>query len=123
MQAKLMTIDGDRRAAAWLRAGTRVIVVSKDDALENTVELLRRSQITASFFTPACIASINDIRRKLGETQSHQPVLTRGPGPPAPLPFPSVTGGSALIAPELSVPTRVPAAPALAQPWLPAPIS
>jgi len=121
MQAKLMAIDGDRRAAAWLRAGTRVIVVSKDDALENTVELLRRSQITASFFTPACIASINDIRRKLCETQSHQPVPTRGPGPAAP--FPSVTGGSALIAPELSVQTRVPTAPALAQPWLPAPIS
>jgi hypothetical protein len=116
-----MAIGGDRRAAAWLRAGTRVIVVSKDDALENTVELLRRSQITASFFTPACIASISDIRRKLGETQSRLPVLTRGPGPPAP--FPSVTGGSALITPELSLPTRVPAAPALAQPWLPASIS
>jgi hypothetical protein len=57
----------------------------------------------------------------LCETQSHQPVPTRGPGPAAP--FPSVTGGSALIAPELSVQTRVPTAPALAQPWLPAPIS
>ena len=110
MQAQLMAVDGDRRAAAWLRGGTRVIVVSKDDALENTVELLRRSQITASFFTPACIASISDIRRKLSETPSHQPVLTRGPGPTAP--FPSVIGG---LAQELSVPTRVPAAPALAQ--------
>ena len=110
-------MDGARQAEAWLRAGTRVVVVSKDDALENTVQLLRRNQITAFFFTPTCISSSRDISRRLGlgQTEERDLALLR---PLASLPVESPREGPTAA----GLPAAVPVAPALAQPWLPASI-
>jgi len=115
-------MDGARQAEAWLRAGTRVVVVSKDDALENTVQLLRRNQITAFFFTPTCISSSRDISRRLGlgQTEERDLALLR---PLASLPVESPREGPTAVGLPAAVPVApVPVAPALAQPWLPASI-
>ena len=119
---RLIAMDGARQAEAWLRAGTRVVVVSKDDALENTVQLLRRNQITAFFFTPTCISSSRDISRRLGlgQTEERDLALLR---PLASLPVESPREGPTAVGLPAAVPVApVPVAPALAQPWLPASI-
>lgn len=114
-------MDGDRRAQAWLREGTQVVVVSKDDALENTVELLRRNQITAFFLTPTCISSSRDISVRLGST----------PATPSQhdLADPREIAAGRVESPRegpkpagLLVPAPALVVPALAQPWLPASI-
>jgi len=54
------------RAKQWQRHGTLVLIVSKDDALENTVELLRReSNVVACFLTPAAINSCQDLDKQV----------------------------------------------------------
>ncbi len=43
-----------------------MLIISKDDALENTVALLRRSDnIRAHFMTPASISSHRDLAKRL----------------------------------------------------------
>jgi hypothetical protein len=59
---------GCRRCNEWSSHGTRVLIVSKDDALENTVALLRQrggGNIRALFMTPTSINGAKDLTKRV----------------------------------------------------------
>eukprot|EP00960_Hanusia_phi_P035201 751542-Hanusia_phi.AAC.1 len=59
-----------QRVNQWKSTMTLVLVISKDDAIENTVEMLKRDGIHSSFESPTQIASRDSIQlllRKLAE--------------------------------------------------------
>lgn len=62
-----LTFFAGMRSDEWSSHGTRVLIVSKDDALENTVALLRQrcENIRAHFITPTSINGVKDLNQKL----------------------------------------------------------
>ncbi|EKX43425.1 hypothetical protein GUITHDRAFT_140473 [Guillardia theta CCMP2712] len=46
-----------RKCEEWKRTETFVLVISRDDAIENTVQLLRRSGVASAYVTPVAITS------------------------------------------------------------------
>lgn len=76
-----MTFFAGKRARRWARDGTRVLVVSKDDALENTAELLRHHHaVAARFMPPTAINSRADLQRNLPPRPPPQRHHVKEPG-------------------------------------------